>query len=118
MKRFLVRLFIRRRITPAVNQAAAELIDSLVFRNATYMASDELNHVNDLEPKMQVELSSGVVHLYYGLNDHWVPLEFAEDMAKAIGKDRVVIDDTGADHAFVLKDSAVIAEQVVKYFLD
>lgn len=115
LKRLVVRLFLRRSITPAVNQAAAELIDSLVFRNVAFMASNELNVVNELSPKMQVELSSGIVHLYYGLKDHWVPLKYAQDMAELIGKDRVTIDDTGADHAFVLKDSLTIAKKVIPF---
>lgn len=37
IKRFLARQYIRQPLTPSVNQAAAELIDSLVFRNITYM---------------------------------------------------------------------------------
>lgn len=67
---------------------------------------------------MKIELSSGNVHLYYGLNDHWAPATFAHEMAASIGEDRVTLDDTGAEHAFVLKDSFVIAEKVVKNFLN
>jgi len=115
LKRLLVRLVSRRQMTPAVNQASAELVDSLVFRNVAFMASNELNVVNELKPKMQIELSSGNVHLYYGVADDWVPLNCAHEMAELIGKDRVIIDDTGAEHAFVLKDSLVIAEKVVKF---
>jgi pimeloyl-ACP methyl ester carboxylesterase len=87
------------------------------MRNAAFMASDELAVVNELQPKMQVELAEGIVHLYYGINDHWVPVSYAHEMAELIGKDRVVIDDTGAEHAFVLKDSATIAKKIVNLFL-
>ncbi|KAI6191486.1 26S proteasome regulatory subunit RPN11 [Aphelenchoides bicaudatus] len=115
LKRLIVRLFMRRSLTPSVNQAAAELIDSLVFRNVTFMASNELNVVHELQPKMQTELSTGNVHLYYGLNDHWAPITYAHEIAELIGKDRVTLDDTGAEHAFVLKDSFVIAKKVVEF---
>lgn len=67
---------------------------------------------------MRVELSQGSVHLYYGLNDHWVPLSYADEMAALIGKDRVILDDTGAEHAFVIKDSFNIADKVVRNFLN
>jgi hypothetical protein len=39
-------------------------------------------------------------------------------MAALIGQDRVTLDDTGAEHAFVLKDSFTIAEKVVKNFFN
>ncbi|KAI6227216.1 Lipid droplet-associated hydrolase [Aphelenchoides besseyi] len=118
IKRFLIRLFIRRpRPSPSVNQAAAELIDGLVFRNICNMAANELDVVHSLEPKLEESLKEGDVHLYYGLSDHWVPTEYAHEIAQQIGKDRVVFDDTGSDHAFVLKDSKTIAKKVVDLFL-
>ncbi|KAI6173701.1 Lipid droplet-associated hydrolase [Aphelenchoides besseyi] len=118
IKRFLIRLFIRRPPPSAsVNQAAAELIDGLVFRNVCNMAANELDIVRSLDPKLKESLKEGDVHLYYGLSDHWVPTEYADDIAQQIGKDRVVFDDTGSDHAFVLKDSRTIAKKVVDLFL-
>jgi len=114
LKRLLVRLVTRSRPSPSVNQAAAELIDSLVARNIAFMAADELNVVNELGPKELDVLSSGYVYLYYGVSDHWAPPLYVEHMIERIGKDRVLIDKTGAEHAFVLKSSTQIAKEVVE----
>ncbi|KAI6243968.1 Sodium/potassium-transporting ATPase subunit beta family-containing protein [Aphelenchoides fujianensis] len=114
VKRWLVRLFVRPPPSPCVNQAAAELIDALVFRNVAFMAANELEVVLELCPKIEASLSEELFFLYYGLTDHWVPVSFAKEMEARIGKEHVLLDDTGADHAFVLKDSVAIARKVVE----
>ncbi|CAD5234736.1 unnamed protein product [Bursaphelenchus xylophilus] len=111
LKRLLVRPWVKG-APEEVIQASAELVDGLVITNVGYMANDELDNVNDLNPKVEAELSKGNVHLYYGLFDPWVPLKFAQEMSKIIGQDRVIIDDTGAEHAFVIRQSEVIASKV------
>lgn len=116
VKRFLVRPFVRN-APDCVVQAAAELLNGQVINNVGYMAFDELTNIHGLNPKVEDDLSHGKVHLYYGLHDKWVPLNYAAEMAKRIGKDRVIYDDTGADHAFVVHGSIVIANKVTSLFL-
>ncbi|CAD5229064.1 unnamed protein product [Bursaphelenchus okinawaensis] len=111
VSRFLVRPWVRGAPEEVV-QAAAELLDSSVITNVGYMADDELTNINELNPKLEAELSKGNVHLYYGTTDPWVPLIYAHEMSKIIGADRVIIDDTGAEHAFVVRQSEVIASKV------
>ena len=55
---------------------------------------------------------------YYGMSEHWCPLEYANDMKATHPNVDIRICKRGFEHAFVLTSSVSMAEVLWEWFLE
>lgn len=55
------------------------------------------------------------IFFYYGTSDGWCPLSYAERMKTRLPKGHVFIDESECEHAFVVKESEVMAQIMAKF---
>ncbi|GMT31954.1 hypothetical protein PFISCL1PPCAC_23251, partial [Pristionchus fissidentatus] len=112
-KKWLVGLNLRGEgVPPCVTDAAAELLNTNVFRNIVHMSHDELENVNEFDEATLLQHKE-LVHFLYGTTDGWVPLEYGMEMAERAPSGHVIIDDKQCEHAFVIRDGKAVAEKLV-----
>lgn len=57
-----------------------------------------------------MDLLNDFTIFYYGIEDGWAPLKFAQEMRKRVAKeDQVIIDEMNCEHAFVIHDTQKMA---------
>uniref|UniRef100_A0A0N4ZP62 Lipid droplet-associated hydrolase n=1 Tax=Parastrongyloides trichosuri TaxID=131310 RepID=A0A0N4ZP62_PARTI len=102
-------------IDKCIINSASELFNSTVIKNIIHMSRDELDNV--LQYDLDLKPYSKKIYLYYGLKDGWVPLCYGEDMRKRkeIDDDHIIYDDTNSEHAFVIKESNIIADKLIDF---
>ena len=71
----------------------------------------------DLDYELVNELSENL-WFYYGATDHWVPLEYHENLVKKVPNVDAEICSQNIPHAFVLSSSHKMAEIVAKKLSD
>ncbi|KAJ1356498.1 hypothetical protein KIN20_014231 [Parelaphostrongylus tenuis] len=81
--------------------SATELLSMNVFRNIIHLSHDELN--------------KELLYFYYGRADGWCPEDFGYRMAERLPRGHVILDEDGCEHAFVIRDSAIIAEKLLQF---
>lgn len=119
IKRWMCQKFLNSPKTPeCVLNAAIELADPLVFRNIAHMTKHELQEVRVFDHSLLIpEQHKDRLVFFYGLDDKWAPIEFAERMRERMPEmGRVLVDatDHGFEHAFVLEHSREMAELLVE----
>uniref|UniRef100_A0A1I7ZWT3 Lipid droplet-associated hydrolase n=1 Tax=Steinernema glaseri TaxID=37863 RepID=A0A1I7ZWT3_9BILA len=111
-KTSICRLNVGSSAPECVVSSAAELGFSTVIRNIIHMSNDELHTVCDFQEDL---LKAGdAIHFYYGMKDGWCPLEYGVQMKERLGDKQVTIDKHGCQHAFVIGESEVMAEELVQ----
>ncbi len=67
------------------------------------------------------------ISFYYGTDDGWCPLKYANQMEQRLRDDdcvnldidrHVIIDNAGCQHAFVIRDSDTIADKLVELYFE
>jgi len=99
-------------VPDSVLTAAAELPCLHVFRNIIHLSNDEMQLVTDLD-KSLLSFPDKLV-FYYGTTDGWCPLSYGEDMKELLPEEQVLIDEEQCEHAFVIRDSDVVARKVAE----
>ncbi|KAJ1356494.1 hypothetical protein KIN20_014227 [Parelaphostrongylus tenuis] len=56
-----------------------------------------------------------LLYFYYGRADGWCPEDFGYRMAERLPRGHVILDEDGCEHAFVIRDSAIIAEKLLQF---
>lgn len=97
-------------VPDCVLSAAAELPHLHVFRNIIHMSSDEMQKIVDLDHTL-LSLPEKLM-FYYGTIDGWCPLAYGENMRLLVPTEQVLIDEEKCEHAFVIRDSDVVARKV------
>lgn len=88
-----------------------ELLNPPVIRNIIHMSNDELQNVVDHDPELFKHKEKILV--YYGKNDGWVPNSCAAQQLDRLGEKHVVVDEHDCEHAFVIKDGEIMAENII-----
>ncbi|VDM45831.1 unnamed protein product [Toxocara canis] len=102
-------------VPECVLDSAAELLCLNVFRNIIHMSTDELRKVCELDESLLKH--SDRIRFYYGKTDKWCPIDFGYQMKDRLGEELVVIDDSDCEHAFVIKNSEIMARKLVNWVL-
>eukprot|EP00755_Sulcionema_specki_P022783 Sspe_Gene.77337::Locus_48311_Transcript_1_1_Confidence_1.000_Length_1472::g.77337::m.77337 len=101
-------------------KVAASLPSLYPVLNFLTLANSEFATIRDLDRDALREIKDKVV-LYYGVDDGWVPTSYRYEAAEVLQCDTsfatppVVLDTTGAPHAYVLTHSAEVAARVAPY---
>ncbi|CAI4232639.1 unnamed protein product [Auanema sp. JU1783] len=114
LKKWLVSFNLGDAAPAEVVSSAAELLHMHVFRNIVHMSSDELEKVCALDE--QLISNPSMIYFYYGTTDGWCPLSMGTEMESRMPKGHVVIDDKECEHAFVIRDGAVMADKLLQFF--
>ncbi|KAK6760219.1 hypothetical protein RB195_021637 [Necator americanus] len=93
--------------------SAAELLHMNVFRNIVHLSHDELIKVSEFDQSLLI--NKDLVYFYYGKEDGWCPEELGYSMETRLPQGHVVLDEDGCEHAFVIRDGAVIAEKLLRF---
>lgn len=99
-------------VPDSVIAAAAELSHLHVFRNIIHMSSDEMQNVADLDHSLLSHPEK--IMFYYGTIDGWCPLAYGENMQRLLPIEQVLVDEEKCEHAFVIRDSDIVARKVVE----
>uniref|UniRef100_A0A0K0EQ17 Lipid droplet-associated hydrolase n=1 Tax=Strongyloides stercoralis TaxID=6248 RepID=A0A0K0EQ17_STRER len=117
VKKFLVNcnLGFNNSIPLCITESTVELFNTTVIRNIIHMSRDELDNV--LEYNFDLKRYSSNIYLYYGLKDGWVPINYGSDMLnrEQLNDGHVIFDTTDSEHAFVIKESKIIADELIKF---
>ncbi|VDP43479.1 unnamed protein product [Heligmosomoides polygyrus] len=89
-----------------VVMSAAELLNMNVFRNIVHLSHDELNRVR-LPSLRRLNLAS--VFLL------WQGRRMVSRGISRLPRGHVLLDERGCEHAFVIRDGAVIADKVLQF---
>uniref|UniRef100_A0A0N5B3L6 Lipid droplet-associated hydrolase n=1 Tax=Strongyloides papillosus TaxID=174720 RepID=A0A0N5B3L6_STREA len=102
-------------IPSCIIESTVELFNTTVLRNIIHMSRDELDNV--IEYDFDLRSYANNVYLYYGLKDGWVPLSYGDDMRnrKELNDGHVIFDTTNSEHAFVIKESEIIADKLTNF---
>jgi len=100
-------------LTDACLGATLDLINPRVVKNVLHLADTELQTVLDLDYDLINELKDDL-WFYYGAKDHWVPLEYHENLVKNVPDVDAEICSQNIAHAFVLSASHKMAEIVAQ----
>lgn len=104
-------VFLGRNVPKALQDVTLTLFKPLVFYKVIHMAKCELEQVWDLDiHTLQSNLDK--LFFYFGTTDEWVPLEYVEDMKNKLPNMDYQVCEKGMEHAFVIKDSALMAETI------
>lgn len=103
-----------RDIHESAVKATVHLCDKVVAQNLLYMANDEMQKVTtpDIE---NIQRNLHRVMFYYGIDDHWCPVSFYQDMKELFPKGDIFLCDEGFEHAFVLEHGPPMARKLAKY---
>lgn len=110
-KMFLKIVFFGRNVPKTARDITLTLFKPDVFYKVIHMAKCELEQVWDLDVHT---LQSNVdkLHYYFGTTDDWMPLEYVNDMKIRVPGMSYQVCEKGMEHAFVIKDSALMAETI------
>jgi len=111
MVRFWLQLKSTPHLTNSCLEATLDLINSRVIQNVLFLLIFELNTILDLDYNLINELK-GKLWFYYGVDDHWVPLKYHEDLVKNVPNVDAEVCTENIAHAFVLASSHKMAEIV------
>ncbi|CAD6189061.1 unnamed protein product [Caenorhabditis auriculariae] len=98
-----------------VISSASELLNMNVFRNIVHMSNDELDQVTELDETLLFHKES--IFFYYGIRDGWCPLELGEKMSARMARGHVIVDTHNCEHAFVIRDGKVMAEEMLQFIV-
>uniref|UniRef100_A0A7I5EDM6 Lipid droplet-associated hydrolase n=1 Tax=Haemonchus contortus TaxID=6289 RepID=A0A7I5EDM6_HAECO len=114
VKQWLVSWNLTGEMVPSnVIMSAAELLNMNVFRNIVHMSHDELNKVDDFDNSLIT--NKELVYFYYGKEDGWCPEELGYSMETRLPRGHVQLDEHGCEHAFVIRDGAIVAEKLLQF---
>ncbi|CAB3400148.1 unnamed protein product [Caenorhabditis bovis] len=115
-KRWLIRVNLTHdRTSPEILNAISEIMHMHIFRNIIRLFNDELENLGPLDENLLFHKE--MIYFYYGTNDGWCPLVLGENMKKKMSRGHVIIDDSGIEHAFVLRDSGLMAEKMLQFIV-
>ncbi|KAI1711059.1 lipid-droplet associated hydrolase domain-containing protein [Ditylenchus destructor] len=118
VKRQLCQWHLGQNSPSCVVAAAVELLSTNVLRNVAHMARNELDVVQGFDESLIPNEYKDRIIFYYGINDGWSPVEWTDGMKRYLqNESAVVIDENGCQHAFVIRDSEIMATQLAKILL-
>ncbi|CAH1772983.1 unnamed protein product [Owenia fusiformis] len=111
----IIRKYMSQRNVPECTiKGALCLFDAACQQNSMYMANDEMQLVR--EPDLQgIRENLDKILFYYGLTDHWCPVEYYHDMKKIFPQGNIILCEKGYEHAFVLESSVGMAELTIEW---
>ncbi|CEF61836.1 UPF0554 protein C2orf43 [Strongyloides ratti] len=117
IKKFLINCYFgfNNMIPLCIIESTTELFNTTVIRNIIHMSKDELDNVYEYD--FDLNKYANNIYLYYGLKDGWVPIKYGNDMMnrKELNDGHIIFDTTNSEHAFVIKESKVIADELIKF---
>lgn len=55
------------------------------------------------------------LRFHYGISDGWCPIEFAREIQEIIPVEQIRMDEDGCEHAFVIRDSEIMAQRLLDW---
>ncbi|XP_032817343.1 lipid droplet-associated hydrolase [Petromyzon marinus] len=96
---------------PNAVSASLNLFSVHCAANSMYMASQEMYQVTERD-NVTIQEHLDKLIFYYGMSDHWCPVEYYHDMKRDFPAGDVRLCEKGIRHAFVLDSSLEVAQFV------
>lgn len=107
VKRYLVD-YLYAPVPECIADGVLRLASPTALRNCASLANNEMQVVHEADYDL---LSShiGKIHFYYGMEDHWCPVEFYQQMKDRFPDAEIHLCKNRIPHAFVMDSSAEMA---------
>lgn len=97
-----------------IYNASMNIFDLKCIDNITYMASEEMKTVTDLD-RQALHEHIWKLSFYYGQKDSWCPLDYCHDLKRQFPHADIRICQKQMEHAFVMTSSELMASVLTKW---
>jgi len=113
----ILKLRFRNRGSQTFLSSTRSFINANHLNNCMVLANNELETVLDLDVDTISDMI-GKLHIYYGENDGWSPLEYRDNLLTSVPdfpEADAVVDDHDIPHAFVMFHSEITANIIADW---